>query len=124
MGMTRPRETLRRRAPRVSIGLEGSLVARAARDVTVIDMSLSGCLVRCPLALDRGSIHDLRLVLGSDPFVAKVRATDASLDGSSAPGEPRYLVGLEFLGLAARDQTRLRAFLDERMRRGGSATAG
>ena len=84
----------------------------------MLDLSLTGCLVRCGAALDQGAILDLDLRLDPDPFAAKVRVTGASLDGSSLAGEPpRYLAGLAFLGLPAREEARLRRFLQEERRR-------
>lgn len=116
--MTGRREPARRRAPRLPIQIEGSLRGRAQRDVVVLDLSLTGCLVRCGAPLDQGAILDLDLRLDPDPFAAKVRVTGASLDGSSLTGEPpRYLAGLAFMGLPAREEARLRRFLQEERRR-------
>ena len=114
----------RRRAPRLSIDLEASLSGRHKRPVRVLDLSRTGCLVQCETLLDHGAILDLELVLAPEPLVAKVRVTETYLDGS-APAEeaPRYLAGLEFLGLPAREETRLRRFLDELRRRRSSADA-
>src|SRR5262245_11506851 len=105
-----------RRAPRISIALSGSLLGREPEPVSVLDLSLTGCLVRCQSLLDRGSIRDLRLVLGDDSLTAKVRVREASRDGSAAEGETRFLTGLEFLTLPAQQAMLLRAFL-ERARR-------
>lgn len=122
--MTGRREPMRRRAPRLPIQIEGSLRGRAQRDVVVLDLSLTGCLVRCGTPLDQGTILDLDLHLDPDPFAAKVRVTGASLDGSSLAAEPpRYLTGLAFIGLPAREEARLRRFLqDERRRRSADAS--
>jgi hypothetical protein len=84
--------------------------------VAVVDVSLSGCLVKCAAALPRGEILDFRLPLGTSELASKVQVADSSLDGAADPGEPAYLVGLRFFGLLARDEERLRAFLDERRR--------
>ncbi len=116
--MAKATEPTRRRAPRIRAQLEGSLVGRSPHAVAVLDLSLTGCLLRCDTLLDHGAIFDLRVELDGDPFSAKVRVADASLDGACAPGEARrYLTGLEFLGLSAREETRLRRFLDEARRR-------
>jgi hypothetical protein len=113
----------RRRAPRLEVRLEGSLRGRTERPVSVIDLSLSGCLVRCAFALDHGAILDLHLRLQEDALGVKVQVTESSLDGASGNDEPaRYLAGLAFLGLAAREETRLRRFLEgERRRRNADA---
>lgn len=84
----------------------------------VVDLSLTGCLVRCEAALDTGTILDLRTELDEAPFAAKVQVTESYLDGSTATGPPaRYLAGLSFLGLPAQEQARLRRFLDDERRR-------
>ena len=112
----------RRRAPRLPIHVAGSLSGRVPRQVTVVDVSLTGCLVRCGSLLDHGAILDLILALDPDPLAAKVRVADSYLDGGAAPADPpRYLAGLEFLSLPAREATRLRRFLDEERRRRRSA---
>jgi hypothetical protein len=108
----------RRRAPRLPVQLEGSLAGRAAYPVDVVDLSLTGCLVRSPNALDAGAILDLALTLCADPFRVKVRVVGSSLDGAGAPQSgTRYLAGLEFLALPPREQLRLRRFLDDERRR-------
>jgi PilZ domain len=119
--MIKPRIS-RRRAPRLPIRLAGSLSGRVPRQVTVVDVSLTGCLVQCGSLLDPGAILDLKLALEPDPLAAKVRVADSYLDGGAAPAESlRYLAGLEFLSLPPREATRLRLFLDEERRRRRSA---
>jgi len=108
----------RRRAPRLSIHLAGSLVGRSSRQVTVVDLSRTGCLVQCESLLDHGTILDLRLQLGSQPFAAKVQVTEAYLDGAAASAQSsRYLAGLRFLGLPVQEESRLVRFLEEERRR-------
>jgi PilZ domain len=117
-------EAKHRRAPRVSTALSGSLLGREPEPVVVLDLSLTGCLVRCRSLLDRGAIRDLRLALGDQSLTAKVRVQEASLDGAAPPGEEaRFLTGLEFLALPAQEALRLRVFLDA-ARRSGSPGAG
>src|SRR5262245_11832759 len=121
----RDRDTPRRRAPRLPIRLQGSLAGRAVRDVTLVDLSMTGCLLRSSAHLDHGVILDLSLHLDDGPLAAKVRVTESSLDGACAEGdEKRYLTGLEFLGLPPRDAERLRKVMaEERRRRSADATA-
>lgn len=98
--------------------LAGSLAGRAPHDVTVVDLSLTGCLVQCGTLLDHGAILDLRLSLGSEPLVAKVQVTEASLDGASPAGQPpRFLAGLQFLSLPVQEEARLLRFIEEERRR-------
>ena len=112
----------RRRAPRRPTALEGSLSGRSRRAVTVVDLSLTGCLVRGDKALDRGAILDLRLDLLPRPIEVKVRVADSSVEGESlASGPPHYLTGLQFLGLPIGAAARLSPFFaSERRRRGGA----
>src|SRR5262245_51559345 len=113
-----------RRAPRLAIELEGSLTGRVEHPVRLVDLSLVGCLVRCNTLLEPGAILDLRLKLHDEPFHAKVRVIDSSLDGSAVPERaPAAMAGLDFVSLAARDQTRLRRFLEDERRRRRSADA-
>jgi c-di-GMP-binding flagellar brake protein YcgR len=108
-----------RRAFRVPVDLRGSVWHRAALRVAIQDLSLTGCLLQCPASLDAGTIVDVHVELGPDVFTTKARVVDASLDGAALPAAMQYLLGLEFLGLAARHEADLRRFLDEESRRRG-----
>ena len=118
--MIKPRIS-RRRSPRLPIHLSGSLSGRVPRQVTIVDVSLTGCLVQCGSLLDPGAILDLKFALDPDPLAAKVRVADSYLDGGAPAESPRYLAGLEFLSLPPREATRLRRFLEEERRRRRSA---
>jgi hypothetical protein len=121
--MIAPKQATRRRAPRVRVERPGRLTGRAPHPVTVMDLSLTGCLVRCVALLDAGAVLDLAIDLEDGPLTAKVRVAEASVDGTAAADGPGCLAGLEFLGLPARAETRLRRFLDEERRRRRSADA-
>jgi hypothetical protein len=83
-----------------------------------VDLSLTGCLVRCEAALDGDQVLDLHAQLGGMPFTAKVRVSESYLDGSTGAGTPpSYLAGLAFLGLQAQEAARLRSFLEDERRR-------
>ena len=112
----------RRRAPRRKAALEGSLQGRSRQAVTVVDLSLTGCLVRGAPAHHPGANLDFRIELSPGPFQVKVRVADSSVEGESlASGPPQYLTGLQFLGLPAEAAAELRSFLaTERRRRGGA----
>jgi hypothetical protein len=105
----------------VNVDLPASLGGRSPRAARVIDVSLVGCLLRCEADLDAGAVVDLQLELPDGPLRTKARVAQSSLDGQSLPGPPRYLAGLEFLGLAAADEPRLRAFLESESRRSAGA---
>jgi hypothetical protein len=62
---------------------------------------------------------DVDFDMGGGRLAAKARVVDVSLDGSALPAASRYLVGLEFLGLAVREETDLRSFLESEARRRG-----
>jgi hypothetical protein len=116
--------TGRRRAPRLPVDLAGTLAGRSRRAVRVVDLSLTGCLVRCDTAYDHGAILDLSIALDPEPLRAKARVTESYLEGGASPGTPaRHLCGLEFLRLPPREETRLRRFLDEERRRRHGADA-
>lgn len=107
-----------RRAPRTPIRLQGSLAGRTSRAVTVLDLSLTGCLIQCDSLLDHGAILDLRFRLGGEPFAAKVRVTDSYVDGAAATDSPpTCLAGLQFLSLPAQEEARLLRFLEQERRR-------
>ena len=111
----------RRRAPRVPIDVEGRLIGRLAHTVRAVDLSLTGCLVRCDTLLVHGAILDLELGIAREPLAAKVRVAESFLDGVTPSAEGGYLAGLEFLGLLPQEANRLRTFLDgERRRRQGA----
>ena len=117
-------EGVRRRAPRLPIRVEGRLTGRVPRAITVLDMSPGGCLARCGARLDPGAIFDVQLIVDALPLAAKVRVADCSLDGTALAAEgTQYLAGLQFLGLPAADQDRLRRFLDAERRRQRRADA-
>jgi c-di-GMP-binding flagellar brake protein YcgR len=105
-----------RRFARISTSLPGVLLGRAPREVEVLDLSRGGCLVRSPGGLEPGAIADVRLALGAFELEAKVRVREASVDGEAGEGRV-YLLGLEFMGLSARAEEGLRAFLESESRR-------
>lgn len=90
-----------------------------------MDLSVIGCLLRSTAALDSGAVVDLVIELPDGPLPAKARVAEVSVDGASLPEGGSFLAGLEFLGLAARDEGRLRAFVEEagRRRRGANTPA-
>ena len=98
---------------------------RPARVARVVDLSRTGCLLRSEAALDGGAVVDLRFQLPDGEVRTKARVAAASLDGDSLPdGQARFLAGLEFLGLAAADDARLRSFIhDEAKRSRGAHTS-
>jgi hypothetical protein len=111
-------QDMRRRAPRLTTQLEGVLSGRTSKTVTIIDLSSTGCLVRCSACPEPGTILDLQMTMDEEPFAAKVRVAESSLDGATPPGEdPRYLTGLEFLALPAQEESRLLRFLETERRR-------
>jgi PilZ domain len=107
-----------RRSPRLPIELPGALKGPRPREVCLLDLSATGCLTRGPGAFDAGAILDLEVALPGGPWSSKVRVRSCALDGTVASSEgPRYLVGLEFLGLSAQEADVLRRFLAEEQRR-------
>jgi hypothetical protein len=89
--------------------------------VRVVDASLVGCLLSSDASLDVGAVVDLRVDLPDGPVRVKALVAQCSVDGTSLSGPTRYLAGLEFLGLAATDEPRLRSFLELAARRSRGA---
>jgi len=118
-------ESRRRRSPRISTSLSGSLAGRRPHPVEVLDLSVSGCLVRCDQAFDLDAILDLSLELAGEVLTAKVRVMDSSIDGSAPADRPEeHLIGLEFLALSAGAQQQIRRLVEgERRGRGADAPA-
>jgi hypothetical protein len=115
-------EGMRRRSPRLSIELEASLSGRSSRPVTVIDLSLTGCLVRCDALLEPGTVLDLSIRIDATPFAVKVQVAEACVDGASLNAQaPGFLAGLRFLGMPAAAAIQLRKFLEAERRRRRSA---
>src|SRR5271169_4381884 len=83
--MTLERDDNGRRAPRTTTHFDGSLLGRSRREVTVVELSPTGCLVVCSSAPDRGAILDLELEIEGRPFAAKVRVSQSSVEGGSLP---------------------------------------
>ena len=122
--MTASKPASRRRAPRLSVERPGRVTGRLPHAIIVIDLSLTGCLVRCGTLLKSGAILDFEMDLDDGPLSTKVRVAEASVDGAaSADAGQACLAGLEFMGLPPREDARLRRFLDEERKRRRSADA-
>jgi len=122
--MTASKPESRRRAPRLSVLRGGTVKGRLPHAITVVDLSLTGCLVRCGTLLKPGAILDFQMALDDGPLSAKVRVAESSVDGAPAVDETSgCLAGLAFLGLPPREDARLRRFLDEERRRRPGADA-
>src|SRR5512143_749486 len=107
-----------RREPRVAVDLVATLGGRAPHAARVVDLSALGCLVRSQAALDGGTVLDLQVELPDGLLRTKARVAEASIDGDAPPDSPRqFLTGLEFFGLAAADEVRLRRFVESEARR-------
>ena len=103
--------------------LPGRLDGRVAHPVVVVDLSLTGCLVQCGALLDHDAILDLAMDIGGAPLDAKVKVAESYVNGAAPEAAPRFLAGLEFLGLPPQAAERLRRFLDEERRRRQRADA-
>jgi hypothetical protein len=110
-----------RRERRVAVDLSASVGGRSSQAARALDVSMVGCLLRCEAGLDSGAVVDLQIDLPDGPLRTKARVAQSSVDGDSLPGPPRYLNGLEFLGLAAADEPRLRSFIEAESRRSAGA---
>jgi hypothetical protein len=106
-----------RRSRRLAVDLTGRLVGRTTWDISVVDLSLGGCLLGCPAMLDNGAIVDVRLDVSGHDMLLKGRVISVSLDGTSLSDCQRFLVALEFLSVPACEGALLRRYLDEKLRR-------
>lgn len=114
-GVADPRS---RRWRRVFVDLPAMVGGRAPRPARVVDLSAVGCLLRSEAALDRGAVIDLSLELPDGALHVKARVAEGSVDGDSLPdSRPRFLAGLEFLGMAVTDELRLRSFVEKESKR-------
>jgi hypothetical protein len=113
-----------RRDRRLPVDLVANVGGRHPRPARAVDLSLVGCLLRTEEPLDPGAVVDLTVDLPGWALRTKARVAEASVDGDSLPRPAqRCLAGLEFLGLAAADELRLRGFLEiEARRRRGAHT--
>jgi c-di-GMP-binding flagellar brake protein YcgR len=102
----------RRRAPRLPVELSARLRGRTPQPARVVDLSVSGCLVRADRALEPGAIRDVEIELPGGPFHAKARVRQSCLDGQAEAGSrTAYLLGLEFLRIEAGEEEALRRYL-------------
>jgi PilZ domain-containing protein len=99
------------------VDLTAVVGGRQKKSARVLDLSLVGCLLRTEAALARGAVLDVTLELPDGPLRTKGRVAEASIDGEAPPGPQSFLAGIEFLALAASDETRLRVFLDAEIKR-------
>jgi hypothetical protein len=105
-----------RKTARIPVQLSGRVIARSDWTVGIVDLSVSGCLVLSPAALDGGAIIDVHVEIPGQKLSLKGRVIHSSLDGASLERR-RYLVGLEFMGLPAREEKDLRVYLEGESRR-------
>jgi hypothetical protein len=111
-----------RRQPRLRVDLAARVLGRTPRAARVLDLSLTGCLLRSEAGLDVGTVVDIRIELPAGELTAKGRVAETSLDGDSlSHGAPQHLAGIEFLRLPAAGETLLRGFLDAERKRGTGA---
>jgi hypothetical protein len=110
-----------RRGRRVVVDLAASVGGRAPHEARVLDVSLVGCLIRIDTDLGGGAVVDLVIEIPDAPVRTKAHVAQSSVDGHSLSGPPRYLAGLEFIGLGAADEARLRSFIDAEARRRAGA---
>ena len=84
-------------------------VARAQVPVRVRDPSLGGAHMVVNAAIQEGSVHEFMLELGGDPFLAMARVVRCQ---PLATGNG-FDIAVEFTSLDARDETRLKAYLQK-----------
>jgi hypothetical protein len=78
--------------------------------VEIIDLSLTGCLIRCECPLRVGDHAELQTVFAHRPFVASVRVVRSTDEHSR---EKMSAFGVKFVAAGENSAAALRAFLDE-----------
>jgi hypothetical protein len=106
-----------RRANRVPVDLPAALIGRVRHEVQLVDLSLTGGLVRAPARFDEGAIFDFEMALGGHDVSVKVRVASGYVDGTTIDSDAAgFLVGIAFLDLSTAEQAALRAFLERERR--------
>jgi hypothetical protein len=102
--------TERRRVARVPIAFAELLVTFPI-DVRLVDISVSGVLLRSKHQVELGTKGTLRFNLGGQPFAAHVEvARVAAVEG---PGPERYSIGASFLSLDAEARHAIERFIEQ-----------
>lgn len=100
----------RRRVARVSIAFAELLITFPI-DVRLVDMSVSGVLLRSKHQVELGTKGTLRFNLGGQPFAAHVEvARVAAVEG---PGPERYSIAASFLSLDAEARHAIERFIEQ-----------
>ena len=98
----------RRRFPRVAVTAVQAVFPTVV-DAEILDISLTGALVRCGCPLDVGERASIRTVLNREPFVANVSVVRVL---QSASGDPATTcVGVAFVDQDEQSARLLRRFL-------------
>jgi hypothetical protein len=111
-------EAQKRRSRRTRTRLSGVLIGRTRQEVEVLDLSVTGCLVRCRTPFDPGMVLDLEIRIGAECLRSKARIVETSVDGESLGRHTkRHLIGLSFLATPSADEYVLRRFLRDQQSR-------
>jgi hypothetical protein len=100
----------RRRVARVPIAFAELLVTFPI-DVRLVDISISGVLLRTKHQVELGTKGTLRFNLSGEPFAAQVEVSRVTaVDG---PGPERFAIGASFLSLDAEAHHAIERFIDQ-----------
>jgi hypothetical protein len=107
----RARIAERRRFARAAVhGIQASVPA--VMDAEILDISMTGALVRCGCEVQLGDRASIRLVLDGEPFVAGVSVS--RVVGSATGGAGTTYAGVAFIDQDAQSISVLRRFLRSR----------
>jgi hypothetical protein len=87
-------------------------VAKARLPVRVKDLSLGGAHLVIRSEVPEGSVQEFTLDLSGEPFLATARV----LRCHASPEGEGFDIGVQFIGIGALDEDRLRAYLDRQPR--------
>ena len=106
-GGSAPYERERRRCPRWTVSATAKL--RMSVDVEVLDLSLTGALIRCEWPLRVGDRAQMQTMLDRQPFVAWVSVVRIAAERGNGSGRPA--LGVVFLGSDEHNADVLERFL-------------
>lgn len=100
----------RRRVPRVPIAF-AELIVTFPIEVRLVDLSVTGVLLRSKHQVELGTRGKLRFNLGGQPFAAHIEVTRlSSIDG---PGPERFSIGASFVSLDAEARHAIERFIEQ-----------
>ena len=108
--MVNPSTGERRRVSRMPIAF-AELMITFPIDVRLLDISVSGVLLRSKHQVELGTKGTLRFNLGGQPFAALIEVSRVT--AVEGPGPEHYTIGASFLGLDAEARHAIERFIEQ-----------